>query len=336
MTIMTIITRRIERATRLGLSVVCIALAITGLHNPVQAQANYPDKPIRLVVPYTPGGGADTNSRMLAQPMSAILGQPIVIENRPGASGVVGAMAVLQSPTDGYTMFYDTFPYAVNAVMRDLPFDPVKDMIPVSQAINMPLILVIPAASPFKTVKELVDFAKANPNKLDYGSYGAGGAAHLAAELLQRDAGIKWVHVPYKGGAQAIADVLAGRLAAYYSNPITALQHLKSGKLRALATTGTSRMDALPDVPTFEEIGYPGFRVVEWNGFFVAKGTPTSVIDRLAKAVHEATKDPAVKARMESMGIEPVGNTPEQFTTFLNGEIKQWRALVQSNNIRAD
>jgi tripartite-type tricarboxylate transporter receptor subunit TctC len=313
-----------------------IALALSSMHGAANAQANYPDKPIRLVVPYTPGGGADTNSRMLAQPMSVILGQPIVIENRPGASGVVGAMAVLQSPTDGYTVFYDTFPYAVNAVMRDLPFDPVKDMIPVSQAINMPLILVIPAASPFKSVKELVSFAKENPNKLDYGSYGAGGAAHLAAELLQRDAGIKWVHVPYKGGAQAIADVLAGRLAGYYSNPITALPHLKSGKLRALATTGTTRMEALPDVPTFEEIGYPGFRVVEWNGFFVAKGTPTSVIDRLAKAVHEATKDPAVKARMESMGIEPVGNTPEQFTTFLNGEIKQWRALVQSNNIRAD
>ena len=325
-----------QRSARRALIALVSALTLAGLGSTAQAQTNYPDKPIRLVVPYTPGGGADTNSRMLAQPMSAILGQPIVIENRPGASGVVGAMAVLQSPTDGYTMFYDTFPYAVNAVMRDLPFDPVKDMIPVSQAINMPLILVIPAASPFKTVKELVDFAKANPNKLDYGSYGAGGAAHLAAELLQRDAGIKWVHVPYKGGAQAIADVLAGRLAAYYSNPITALQHLKSGKLRALATTGTSRMDALPDVPTFEEIGYPGFRVVEWNGFFVAKGTPTSVIDRLAKAVHEATKDPAVKARMESMGIEPVGNTPEQFTTFLNGEIKQWRALVQSNNIRAD
>ena len=325
-----------QRSARRALIALVSALTLAGLGSTAQAQTNYPDKPIRLVVPYTPGGGADTNSRMLAQPMSAILGQPIVIENRPGASGVVGAMAVLQSPTDGYTMFYDTFPYAVNAVMRDLPFDPVKDMIPVSQAINMPLILVIPAASPFKTVKDLVDFAKANPNKLDYGSYGAGGAAHLAAELLQRDAGIKWVHVPYKGGAQAIADVLAGRLAAYYSNPITALQHLKSGKLRALATTGASRMDALPDVPTFEEIGYPGFRVVEWNGFFVAKGTPTSVIDRLAKAVHEATKDPAVKARMESMGIEPVGNTPEQFTTFLNGEIKQWRALVQSNNIRAD
>jgi tripartite-type tricarboxylate transporter receptor subunit TctC len=313
-----------------------ITLALSSMHGAAQAQANYPDKPIRLVVPYTPGGGADTNSRMLAQPMSVILGQPIVIENRPGASGVVGAMAVLQAPADGYTVFFDAFPYAVNAVMRNLPFDPVKDMIPVSQAINMPLILVVPAASPFKTVKDLVDFAKANPDKLDYGSYGAGGAAHLAAELLQRDAGIKWTHVPYKGGAQAIADVLAGRLGGYFSNPITALPHLKSGKLRALGTTGAARMEALPEVPTFEELGYPGFRVVEWNGFFVAKGTPATSIERLANAINESTKDPAVKARMGSMGIEPVGNTPEQFTTFLQGEIKQWRALVQSNNIRAD
>jgi tripartite-type tricarboxylate transporter receptor subunit TctC len=329
-------TPRIEQFIRASLSVASITFALATMHSPAQAQANYPDKPIRLVVPYTPGGGADTNSRMLAQPMSAVLGQPIVIENRPGASGVVGAMAVLQAPADGYTMFYDTFPYAVNAVMRDLPFDPVKDMIPISQAINMPLILVVPASSPFKTLKELVEFARANPNKLDYGSYGAGGAAHLAAELLQRDAGIKWTHVPYKGGAQAIADVLAGRLAGYFSNPITALQHLKSNKLRALATTGSARMEALPDVPTFEEAGYPGFKVVEWNGFFVAKGTPMPIIDRLAKTVQEATKDPAVKTRMESMGIEPVGNTPEQFTAFLQGEIKQWRALVQSNNIRAD
>lgn len=333
---MSIFTRISQYSTRFNLGLVSIALAVASSHSPIQAQASYPDKPIRLVVPYTPGGGADTNSRMLAQPMSAILGQPIVIENRPGASGVVGAMAVLQAPADGYTVFFDAFPYAVNAVMRDLPFDPVKDMIPVSQAINMPLILVVPAASPFKTVKDLVDFAKANPDKLDYGSYGAGGAAHLAAELLQRDAGIKWTHVPYKGGAQAIADVLAGRLGGYFSNPITALPHLKSGKLRALGTTGATRMEALPEVPTFEELGYPGFKVVEWNGFFVAKGTPTSAIERLAKTINEATKDPVVKTRMESLGIEPVGNTPEQFTTFLNGEIKQWRALVQSNNIRAD
>ncbi len=333
---MSIFMRTSQRSAHQAFIAFVSAHALAGLSSPIQAQANYPDKPIRLVVPYTPGGGADTNSRMLAQPMSAILGQPIIIENRPGASGVVGAMAVLQAPADGYTVFFDAFPYAVNAVMRDLPFDPVKDMIPVSQAINMPLIFVVPAASPFKTVKDLVDFAKANPDKLDYGSYGAGGAAHLAAELLQRDAGIKWTHVPYKGGAQAIADVLAGRLGGYFSNPITAIPHLKSGKLRALSTTGATRMEALPEVPTMEELGYPGFRVVEWNGFFVAKGTPTAAIERLAKTINQATKDTAVKARMGSMGIEPVGNTPEQFTTFLEGEIKQWRALVQSNNIRAD
>ncbi len=333
---MTTFTNLARLAAKLNLALLASVCALSTLNQTAQAQSAYPDRSIRVVVPYTPGGGSDTNARMLAQPMSTFLGQPIVIENKPGASGVVGAMAVLQSPADGYTVFYDSFAYAVNAVMRQLPFDPIKDMIPVSQAINMPLILVVPASSPFKTVKELVDFAKANPNKLDYGSYGAGGAAHLAAEMLQRDAGIQWVHVPYKGGAQAIADVLAGRLAGYFSNPITALPHLKSGKIRPLGTTGATKMEALPEVPTFEELGYPGFQVVEWNGFFVAKGTPTHAIDRLAKAIHEAAKDPAVKARMESMGIEPVGNTPEQFTTFLQGEIKQWRALVQSNNIRAD
>jgi len=300
------------------------------------APSTYPDRPIRVVVPYTPGGGGDTNSRMLARPMSVALGQPIVIENKPGASGVVGAMAVLQAPADGYTVFYDAFPYAVNAVMRNLPFDPVKDMLPVSQAISMPLILVVPADSPFKTLRELITFAKANPDKLDYGSYGAGGAAHLAAEMLQRDADIKWVHVPYKGGAQAVGDVLAGRLAGYFSNPITALQHLQAGKLRALATTGAQRMEALPQVLTFEELGYLGFRVLDWNGFFVAKGTPQTVIDRLANAVHIAAQDPAVKSQMGAMGIEPVGNTPEQFRTFLQSEIKQWSALVKSNNIRAD
>jgi len=333
---MTTFTNLARLAAKLNLALLASVCALSASYQTAQAQSAYPDRSIRVVVPYTPGGGSDTNARMLAQPMSTFLGQPIVIENKPGASGVVGAMAVLQSPADGYTVFYDSFAYAVNAVMRQLPFDPIKDMIPVSQAINMPLILVVPASSPFKTVKELVDFAKANPNKLDYGSYGAGGAAHLAAEMLQRDAGIQWVHVPYKGGAQAIADVLAGRLAGYFSNPITALPHLKSGKIRPLGTTGATKMEALPEVPTFEELGYPGFQVVEWNGFFVAKGTPTHAIDRLAKAIHEAAKDPAVKARMESMGIEPVGNTPEQFTTFLQGEIKQWRALVQSNNIRAD
>lgn len=309
------------------LGLACVATAC--------AQA-FPNKPLRLVVPYPPGGGADGNSRALAQPMSAILGQPIVVENRPGASGILAANSVLQSPADGYTMLFDTFPYVVNAVLHKLPFDPVKDLLPVSQAINMPLILVVPAEAPFKTVQDLITYARANPGKLNYGSYGAGGAAHLAAELLAKDAGIQWVHVPYKGGAPAMADVLAGRLSAYFTNPITGLAHIQSGKIRALATTGLTRMKVLPDVPTVIELGYKDFEVVEWNGFFVPAGTPPAVITQLSQTVKRATEDPAVQKRMAAQGVEPVGNTPQEFATFLQGQIAKWGALVKSNNIRAD
>jgi tripartite-type tricarboxylate transporter receptor subunit TctC len=268
--------------------------------------------------------------------MSTLLGQPIVVENKPGASGILAANAVLQSPADGYTMLFDTFPYVVNAVLHKLPFDPIKDLLPVSQAINMPLILVVPADTPFKSVQELITYAKSNPGKLNYGSYGAGGAAHLAAELLARDAGIDWIHVPYKGGAPAMADVLAGRLSAYFTNPITGLAHIQSGKIRALATTGAQRMKVLPDVPTVKEIGYKDFEVVEWNGFFVAAGTPTDVITKLSDSVKLATQQPEVQKRMAAQGVEPVGNTPQEFGAFLQDQIEKWSALVKSNNIRAD
>ncbi len=314
-----------------------VLAALLGLLPMADALAQaFPNKPLRLVVPYPPGGGADGNARSLAQPMASLLGQPIVVENKPGASGILAANTVLQSPADGYTMLFDTFPYVVNAVLHKLPFDPIKDLIPVSQAINMPLILVVPAETPFKSVQELITYAKANPGKLNYGSYGAGGAAHLAAELLARDAGIDWVHVPYKGGAPAMADVLAGRLSAYFTNPITGLAHIQSGKIRALATTGAQRMKILPDVPTVKEIGYKDFEVVEWNGFFVPAGTPTDVVTKLSDAVKLATQQPEVQKRMAAQGVEPVGNTPKEFGAFLQGQIEKWSALVKSNNIRAD
>ena len=315
----------------------CVLAALLGFLPITMALAQaFPNKPMRLVVPYPPGGGADGNARSLAQPMASLLGQPIVVENKPGASGILAANTVLQSPADGYTMLFDTFPYVVNAVLHKLPFDPVKDLLPVSQAINMPLILVVPAETPFKSVQELITYAKANPGKLNYGSYGAGGAAHLAAELLARDAGIDWVHVPYKGGAPAMADVLAGRLSAYFTNPITGLAHIQSGKIRALATTGAQRMKVLPDVPTVKEIGYKDFEVVEWNGFFVPAGTPADVITKLSESVKLATQQPEVQKRMAAQGVEPVGNTPKEFGDFLQGQIEKWAALVKSNNIRAD
>lgn len=325
MTILTPFIRKVAMLLMLGILPWSSALAQT-----------FPSKPIRLVVPYPPGGGADGNARLLSQPMATILGQPIVVENKPGASGILAATNVLQSPADGYTLLFDTFPYVVNAVMHKLSFDPVKDLIPVSQAINMPLILVVPSDTPFKTLQELMTYAKANPGKLNYASYGAGGAAHLAAEMLGRDAGIDWVHVPYKGGAPAMADVLAGRVSAYFTNPITGLAHIKSGKIRPLATTGLQRMQVLPDVPTIAESGYKDFDVVEWNGFFVPKGTPEDVIQKLAQAIKAATQAPEVRKRMIDTGVEPVGNSPKEFAAFLEAQITKWGALVKTNNIKAD
>ncbi|MCR5868114.1 tripartite tricarboxylate transporter substrate binding protein [Aquincola sp. J276] len=317
-----------------GLAAAAGTLGVQGAR--AQAGAGFPAKPIRIVVPYAAGGGADGNARLLAQAMTAGLGQTMAIENKPGASGIIAAQSVVQSPADGYTLLFDTFPYAVNAVLRKLPFDPVKDLLPVSQAINMPNLLVVPASAPYKTLKELVDHAKANPGKLNYASYGAGGTAHLAAELLRREAGIDWVHVPYKGGAPAITDLLAGQVSAYFANPVSGLSYVKAGRLRALATTGPQRMAALPEVPTFKESGYPNFEVLEWNGFFAPAGTPPAVIDRLSAAVRDATRTPEVQQRLAALGIEPVGSTPKEFATFLQGQISRWGALVKAANITVD
>jgi tripartite-type tricarboxylate transporter receptor subunit TctC len=233
-------------------------------------------------------------------------------------------------------MLFDTFPYAVNAVLRKLPFDPLKDLLPVSQAINMPNILVVPASAPYKTLKELIDYAHANPGKLNFASYGAGGSAHLAGEMLRREAGIEWTHIPYKGGAPAITDLLAGQVSAYFANPISGLAYVQSGKLRALATTGTKRMEILPDVPTVKESGYPNFEIVEWNGFFVAKGTPQAIIDKLSDAVRKSVQEPDVRKRLSSLGIDPVGSTPKEFTSFLQAQIAKWAALVKANHITID
>jgi tripartite-type tricarboxylate transporter receptor subunit TctC len=309
--------------------------ALAALPAAAQAQA-YPSKPIRVVVPYAAGGGADGNARLLSQPMAALLGQPIVIENKPGASGIIAATSVLQAPADGYTVLFDTFPYAVNAVLRKLPFDPVKDFTPVSQAINMPNILVVPSSAPYKTFKEFIAYARAHPGKLSFASYGAGGSAHLAGEMLRRDAGIDWLHVPYKGGAPAITDLLAGQVSAYFANPVSGLSYVKAGSLRALATTGAQRMEALPDVPTVMESGFKDFEVVEWNGFFVPSATPAPVVERLSAAVRDATRQPETRRRLVSIGIEPVGNTPKEFAAFLQGQIRRWAALVKTNHITVD
>ena len=299
------------------------------------AQA-YPSKPVRLVVPYSPGGGADNAARILATRLSTTLGQTVVIDNRPGGSGMIGAQAVAQADPDGYTVLYDASAFAVNPALRKMAFDPAKDLMPVSLAVTVPNLFVVPPNAPYKTVQEFVDYARKNPGKLTYASYGAGSAAHLIGELLKARAGIDLLHVPYKGGAPALTDLMGGQVDAYFANAASGMNYVKSGKLRALAVTSGKRMAAMPDVPTLAESGFKDFEVLEWNGFFVPKGTPNEVVARLAKEVQAAVKDPATREKLQGLGLDPVGSTPEAFGRFVQAEMTRWAGLVKSNRITVD
>jgi tripartite-type tricarboxylate transporter receptor subunit TctC len=314
---------------------ITVALAIVCAPAAAMAQA-YPTKTIRLIVPYSAGGGADNAARILAPQLSAALGQQVIIENRAGGSGSIGANAVAQADPDGYTVLYDASSFAVNPALRKLPFDAGKDLVPVSLAVTVPNIMVVPPNAPYKTVNEFLDHARKNPGDLSYASYGAGSPAHLIGELLKNQAKIDLLHVPYKGGAPALMDVMGGQVNAYFSNAASGMSHVKSGKLRALAVSSLKRMDTLPDVPTLAESGFRNFEVLEWNGFFVPKGTPKAVVARLNKEIQSAINDPATRKKLQGLGLDPVGSSPEEFSKFVQGEMTRWAALVKSNKITVD
>jgi tripartite-type tricarboxylate transporter receptor subunit TctC len=297
---------------------------------------SYPVKPIRLVVPYSAGGGADNAARILATRLSSSLRQTVVIDNRPGGSGMIGAQAVAQADPDGYTVLYDASAFAVNPALRKMAFDPAKDLVPVSLAVTVPNIFVVSPNAPYKTVQEFVDYARKHPGELTYASYGAGSAAHLIGELLKNQAGIDLLHVPYKGGAPALTDLMGGQVNSYFSNAASGMNYVKTGKLRALAVTSSKRMAAMPDVPTLAESGFKNFEVLEWNGFFVPKGTPRELVARLAKEIQSATQDPATRQKLQGLGVDPVGSSPEEFSKFVQAEMSRWAALVKSNHITVD
>lgn len=310
-------------------------VAVACVPGSVMAQT-YPTKPIRLVVPYSPGGGADNAARILAARLTTTLGQSVVIDNRPGGSGMIGAQAVAQAAPDGYTVLYDASAFAVNPALRKMAFDPAKDLVPVSLAVTVPNIFVVSPSAPYKTVQEFIDYARKHPGDVTYASYGAGSAAHLIGELLKNQAGIDLLHVPYKGGAPALTDLMGGQVNSYFANAASAMSYVKSGKLRALAVTSAKRMPAMPDVPTLAESGFKNFEVLEWNGFFVPKGTSKEVVDRLFKEIQSATTDPATRQKLQGLGVDPVGSSPEAFSKFVQAEMSRWAALVKSNNITVD
>ncbi|WP_432260963.1 tripartite tricarboxylate transporter substrate binding protein [Cupriavidus sp. TMH.W2] len=315
---------------RLGKSLAILAAAV-----PLGAFA-FPDKPIRMVVPYSAGGGADNTARVVAQKMGEILGQTVVIDNKPGAGGVIGADAVAKAAPDGYTVLYDASAFAVNGALRKLPFDPSSDFIPISLVATAPQILVVAASAPYKTVADFIGSARKSPGKLTYASAGAGTGSHLAAEMFNEQARIELLHVPYKGGAPALTDVMGGQVAAYFGNTASTLQYVTGGKLRALAVTSRTRMKALPNTPTLAESGMPDYEVLEWNGVFLPRGTAPDRVQAIAGAVQKAVADPGVRARLQQAGLDPVGNTPQAFRSFLQAESARWHALVKARGVRVE
>lgn len=315
--------------------VLALAAGALALSRSVQAAA-WPDRPVRMVVPYAAGGGADNAARIVAQRLGELLGQPVVIDNKPGAGGVIGADQVAKSAADGYTVLFDASAHVVNPALRKMPFDSARDFTPVSLIVTAPQILVVSPKSPYKSVDELMAAARKEPNKITFASAGAATASHLAAELMADEGKVDLLHVPYKGGAPALTDVMAGSVDLYFGNAASTLQHVTSGKLRALGVSSRQRLKSLPSVPTLSESGMPQYEVLEWNGIFLPKGTPADVLQRLAKEVQASVADPKVRERLLQAGVTPVGDSSVEFGRFVDKESARWQALVKARGIRLD
>jgi tripartite-type tricarboxylate transporter receptor subunit TctC len=297
----------------------------------------YPNKVIRIVVPYPPGGGADITARPIAQMLSERWGQPVVIENRGGASGMIGADIVAKAPPDGYTIMVSaSAEVALNvALFPKMPYDPVRDFAPITLATVTPLALVVHPSVPVKSVKEYIAFAEAKPGSLTFGSAGTASPQHFAGEWLKMLTKIDIVHVPYKGMAPAIIDLLGGQIASGFVTLLPALQYVKAGKLRALAVTTPQRALLLPDVPALAET-LPGFDISQWNAVWAPAGTPKDVLDKLSTEIRRIVQSPDYKARMSEQGSEAIGNSPSELAAFQKAEIDKYRKIAQQANIKAD
>jgi tripartite-type tricarboxylate transporter receptor subunit TctC len=304
-----------------------------------QTEATYPTRPLRLIVPFAPGGTTDTVARLVARETTKPLGQSIVVENRPGAGGLIGAEAVLKLPADGYTLAFSTIStLAVLPLAQTKPsYDPLKDFALVTQIATLPYVIAAHPSLPAHTVPELVKLARAKPSAISFGSPGYGTGAHLTAEYLSSVTGMKLVHVPYKGDAPGTIDLIAGQIATAVFPPISLVPHIKARRLRALAVTSSERSTALPDTPTVAESGYPGFESGSWNGIGVRAGTPEAFVRRLHKEIATVlAESQQVRGNIEASGSKVIGNTPEEFAAYVRGEIAKWRSVIQKAAIKID
>ena len=313
------------------------AVAAAGHAGSASAEV-YPNRPVRIVVPYSPGGTTDILARALAQKLAEALGQQVVIDNRPGAAGMIGADLVAKAVPDGYTVLMASVAeVAINqSLYGKMTYDPVRDLAPVTLAGVTPLILVIHPSIPASSVEELLAHTKAKPGQFTFGSPGNGSVQHLSGELVKTVAHVDWVHVPYKGAPAVLADVLGGQVSMFFAGMPPAMPHVKTGRLRALAVTTAKRSPAAPEIPTMEEAGVPGFDISNWFGVFVPAATPKDVIAKLNREISKALQLKDVRERMADQGLETVGNTSEQFSAFLRAEIAKYAKLIQVSGARAD
>jgi tripartite-type tricarboxylate transporter receptor subunit TctC len=304
---------------------------------PALAQS-YPSRPIKLVVPYAPGGGADSVARIVSKRVSEQIGQSIVIENKGGAGAILGTDLVAKSEPDGYTLLLgQSGPISINpAVYRNLPYDPLKDFAPITMTTGYPYILVVNSELPAKTLQEFVALARSKPGEMNYGSTGVGAANHLVAELFNSKAGLKMTHVPYRGTALAVADLLAGTLTMVFGDPVSVLPHIRSGKLRALAVTSLQRSPVAPEVPTVAESGYRRFEALAWHGILAPARTPADIVNRLNAEFVKALADSATRELLERQAMEPIGNTPQLFADFIRMDIAIWKQVAADAKITVE
>jgi tripartite-type tricarboxylate transporter receptor subunit TctC len=309
----------------LGLSVLCLSAAA----------AAWPDKPIRIVVAFVPGGGTDVTARLLGPELSQRLGQPVTIDNRGGAGGTMGTDLAARAAPDGYTLLMGNIaPNAINvSIYKSLPYDPERDLLPIALVAVTPNILVVNKDLPVKSVQDLLALARSKPGALNYPSAGRGTSSHLAGELFDAMGKVRMVHVPYKGGGAAFTDLLGGQVQVFFATMPAAMPFVQSGQLRALAVTSEKRSAALPDLPTVSESGLPGYSATTWYGLYAPRGTPADIVARLNREVLDILKKPELREKMIAQGLEPAGGTPEAFAAFIHGEIDKWGQVAKSAGI---
>jgi tripartite-type tricarboxylate transporter receptor subunit TctC len=326
------------KAFKLIMRQLVLALSIAiGIPAAVMAQA-YPNKPLRIVVGYTPGGTTDIIARVIAARLTVTLGQPVIVENRPGAGGNLGADSVAKAAPDGYTLQLGTAGnMTVNpSIYPNMGFDTVRDFQPISLVATLPNLMVVNPKVPAKTVQEFVAWAKSRPGKVFFASSGNGNTPHMTAELFNMAAGLSMVHVPYRGSGPALTDLIGGEgVQVMFDNMPSAIGHARSGALRAIAVTSPKRVQGEPNIPTVSESGYPDFQVVTWFGLFAPAGTPGPVVDRLHREVTEAIRTPAIRKRLIELGAEPVSNSPSEFSALVKSDIVRWAKVVKAANIQA-